>query len=75
MFPKWAVKMAPTAKFWVALVTVIAMSLSVPLGSPFWLTVAIGVLNAVGVFFTPNASGEYEYREPESEHGKAEEAK
>lgn len=67
MFPKPIAKAAPYAKFVVALITAVAMAVTVPLGSPLWLTIAIAVLNALGVFFTPNIRGEYEYREPESE--------
>lgn len=66
MFPKPIARVSPYLKFVVALVTAVAMAVTVPLGSPLWLTISIAALNALGVFFTPNASGEYEYREPEN---------
>lgn len=65
MFPAKIVRVAPYLKFYVSLVTVIAMAVTVPLGSPFWLTIVIAALNALGVFFTPNMEGRYEYPEPE----------
>lgn len=66
MFPKPIAKAAPYAKFIVALLTAVGAALTVPLGSPLWLTFVLCGLNAIGVLLTPNAAGEYEYREPEN---------
>jgi hypothetical protein len=58
-------RLAPYAKFWCSLVTVVLLAVTVPLGSPAWIPVAVAGLNALAVFFTPNYRGEYEYQETE----------
>lgn len=60
MLPAKLAKYSPYAKFWVSVVTVVLIGVTVPLGSPAWVPIAIGVLNALGVFFTPNIKGEFE---------------
>lgn len=67
VFPAKVAHFAPYLKFYISLITVVLMSVTVPLGSPVWLPIVIAALNALAVFFTPNFEGRYGYTEEKPE--------
>lgn len=68
MFPAKVVRVFPYLKFVVSLVTVVLMSITIPLGSPVWVPIVIAALNAIAVFLTPNVYGEYTEETPQGEN-------